>query len=93
MRVRMNDRRERRFENLVEASDQEAKAKALDDAAEFYIKMRGDTTARPTGAFEELMERADEQGSVTAEEIAEILNTDELPVDATLSWSVGDTSD
>ena len=90
MRLRMNDRRERRFENLLKATDENAKAKALDAAAEFYIKMAGDTTAVPTGAFVELMELAVDQGSVTPEEIASVLDTDELPVVAEISWSVGE---
>ena len=90
MRLRMNDRRERRLENLLDATGENAKAKAIDRAAEYFIKMAGDTTARPTGAIEELMERAVEQGSVTPEEIAEILDTEELPVEAEITWSVGE---
>lgn len=43
----------------------------------------------PTGAVKELMERAVEQGSVTPEEIAEVLGTDKLPVEAETEWSVG----
>lgn len=89
MRLRMNDRRERRFDTLVEATDENTKSKALDTAAEFYIKMRGDTTAKPTGAIEELMKRAVEEGSVTPEEISDILHTEELPVTARTDWSVG----
>ncbi len=85
----MNDRRERRLENLVEATDENTKSGAIDAAADFYIKMRGETTAVPTGAIEQLMERADETGSVTAEEVAEILHTDELPVAARTTWRVG----
>lgn len=87
----MNDRRSRRFDTLVEAIDENTKLKALDTAAEFYIKMRGDTTAKPTGAIEELMERAVEQESVTPEEIAECLDSEELPVTVEFSWSVGKT--
>ena len=75
---------------LVEASDEKTKSKAIDKAAEFYIKMRGNNVAIPTGAFAELMERADHQGSVTPEEIAKILDTEQLPVEATTTWSVGD---
>jgi len=74
---------------LLEATDENTKSKAIDRAAEFYIKMAGDTTAVPTGAFVELMATAEEQGSVTAEEIAEILGTEALPVEAETSWSVG----
>ncbi len=93
MRLRDTDARERRVENLQDATGEATKSKAIDTACEFYIKMAGDTTAVPTGAFVELMETAEQQGSVTPEEIASILDTDELPVEATTSWSVGeDTS-
>lgn len=86
----MNDTRERRMDALAEATDENTKSKAIDRAAEFYIKMAGDSMAVPTGAFVELMEKAERQGSVTSTEIAEILDTDELPVTAETSWSVGD---
>ncbi|WP_225741284.1 hypothetical protein [Halorussus halophilus] len=85
----MTDSRERRMDNLLEATGENTKSKALDRAAEFYLKMRGNNVAVPTGAFVELMERAEKQGSVTAPEIAEILNTDQLPVQAEISWDVG----
>jgi hypothetical protein len=90
MRYRMNDTRERRLENLLEATGENAKSKALDTAANFYLEMAGDTTAVPTGAFVELMELAEDQGSVTPEEIAEVLDTEQLPVSASTSWSVGE---
>ena len=90
MRLRMTDKRDRRMDALLEATDEKTKSKAIDKAAEFYIKMRGDNVAVPKGAFVELMERAERQGHVTPDEIAEILNTDQLPVEATTTWSVGD---
>lgn len=51
--------------------------------------MAGDTTAVPTGRVAQLMERAVAQGSVTPEEIAGVLDTDELPVEADVSWKIG----
>ncbi|WP_227379918.1 hypothetical protein [Haladaptatus halobius] len=83
----MTDTRERRMEYLLEATGE--KSKVLDRAAEFYLQMRGDTAAVPNGAFVDLMEKAEQQGSVTAEEIAAVLDTEELPVKAQMSWSVG----
>ncbi|WP_423745111.1 hypothetical protein V5735_03540 (plasmid) [Haladaptatus sp. SPP-AMP-3] len=74
---------------LLEATGEKTKSKALDRAAEFYLQMRGDTAAVPNGAFVELMEKAEKQGSVTAEEIAEVLHTEELPVEVQTSWSIG----
>lgn len=81
---------ERRLEDLQEALDENTKSKAIDKAARFTVQMRGGTTAVPQGAIAELLERAEDQGSVTVEEIAEVLDSDEIPVDAKLSWSVGE---
>lgn len=89
MRVHMNDERERRLENLLDATDENTKSKAIDVAADFYIQMAG-CEAVPTGAIEELMQLAVDEGSVTPEEIATVLDTDELRVEATTEWSVGD---
>lgn len=85
----MTDSRERRLETLCEATGENTKSKALDRAAAFYLMMAGDNTAVPTGAFEELMETAERQGSATPEEIASILDTEQLTVEAQFSWSVG----
>lgn len=92
MRIRLNDRRERRFDNLVEATGEGSKSGALDTAADYYLRMSGGNPAIPTGKVEELMQTAVEEGSVTPEEIAEILGTDELPIDYSHDWSVGDDS-
>jgi hypothetical protein len=81
--------RSRKIETLAEVMGCN-KTRAVMEAVEFYLRMHGDTTAVPTGAFAQLMERADEQGSVTAEEIAALLDTDALPVEAQTSWSVGE---
>lgn len=91
MRIEDTDARKRRWNYLVEATGERAKSKAIDRAAKFYLKMRGDTTAHPCGAFDELLDAAEECGSLEAEEIAEILNTDELPVryEVTTERSVG----
>ncbi|GKZ16068.1 hypothetical protein HAL_39490 [Haladaptatus sp. T7] len=78
------------MEYLLEATGENTKSKALDRAVEFYLQMRGDTAVVPNGAFVGLMEKAERQGSVTPEEIAEVLDTDELPVNVRFSWSVGE---
>jgi hypothetical protein len=87
MRIRMNDAREARFDELVMASPESTKSKALDRAAEFYIEMAG---AHRDGKFEELLALAKEEGSVTPEQIAEVLNTEYLPVKAETNYSVGE---
>lgn len=85
----MNDDRERRIENLVEASGESTKSKAIDRAASYYVRMAGGNPAVPTGAIEELMQLAIEQGTVTPEQIATVLDVKELPVEYEKSWSVG----
>lgn len=90
MRIEATDARERKWEYLKEATGEGHKSTALDTAADYYLEMRGGTTAVPTGRIEELMELATEQGSVTPEQIADVLDTDELPVKAETTWSVGD---
>ena len=84
----MTDQRENRLEYLQEATGEATKSKALDKAAEFYIRMAGDTTAVPKGQVAELMQLASAQGSVTPDEIAEVLDSDPLPVTYESNWSV-----
>jgi hypothetical protein len=90
MRLRMNDSRERRLEALVKATGEATKSKAIDTAAAYYTRMAGGTEAVPRGQLAELMELAEEQGSVTPAEIADVLDTRELPVEFESKWSVGD---
>ncbi|WP_166035616.1 hypothetical protein [Halorussus pelagicus] len=52
--------------------------------------MAGDSVTVPKGAFEELIATAERQGSVTSEEIAEVLDTEDLPVEAELERSIGE---
>ena len=66
----MSDARERKIEYLMEALGENTKSKALFAAADYAIRMRGGTTAVPTGQIAELMQRAQQQGSVTPQEIA-----------------------
>lgn len=90
MRIRMNDSRERRYGHLEQATGEGTRSGALDVAADYYLKMRGNNDAIPTGRLAELMKLAEDQGSVTPTEIADILDTDELAVTAETDWSVGD---
>ena len=89
MRIQSTDTRERKWEYLKVATGESTTSGALDVAADYYLKMRGDTTAHPTGRVPELIRRADQEGSLTASEIAEILDVDELPVEHESHWSVG----
>lgn len=91
MRIEVNPSRRRLYENLTEATGEAAKSKALDSAARFYLSMRGNTTAVPNGALSELLREAEQQGSLTGEQIAEILTTDELPIsyETTVNRQIG----
>ena len=89
MRIQSTDIRKQKWENLKEATGENTVSGALDAAADFYLKMRGDTTAQPKGRVPELIRRADQEGALTAGEIAEIIDTDELPVEHESHWSVG----
>jgi len=90
MRIEATDARERKWENLKEATGEGHKSTALDAAADHYLKMAGGTTAVPNGRVAQLLELATEQGSVTPEQIAAVLDTDELPVSAETNWTVGE---
>lgn len=89
MRIRNTDKREREWEMLEEATGEKTTSGAIDVAVRYYLEMAGGNAAAPTGAVEELMQRAEEQGSVTPAEIADILDTGELPVEHSQQWSVG----
>jgi len=89
MRIRDTEQRERRWDALQEATRENTVAGAIDVAVAYYLIMRGDNVLAPTGAVEELMERATQEGSVTASEIAESLDCDELPVKHTETWDFG----
>jgi len=90
MRIEKIDAGAQKWEYLKEATGESATSKALDRAADYYLRMRGNTTAVPKGQLAELMSTAQDRGSLTSEEIAEILDTDELPVRCEVSISVGD---
>jgi len=89
MRIHDTDKREREWEMLQEATGEATTSGALDVATNYYLKMRGDNAAAPTGAVEELMQLAIDEGSVTPDQIAEVLDVDEFPVEYEREWSVG----
>ncbi|MFD1601025.1 hypothetical protein [Halobellus rarus] len=90
MRIESTDERQRLWENLLEATDENAKSKALDDAARYYCRMRGDVAGYGNGKIEELLRAADNRGSLTASEIAAILDTRELPIEVETEVRVGE---
>jgi CTP:molybdopterin cytidylyltransferase MocA len=88
-RYRLNSSRERRLKHLCQATGEATKSKALDKAIDHYLRSRGDTPAVPTGNYEQLLTTAENEGSLTAGEIAEQLTTESLPVAYSSEWSVG----
>lgn len=79
--IRMTDRRETLFEALEDATGENTRSGAIDVAAEYYCFMRGENRRQPaSGRVERLIRRAREEGSLTAEQIADVLDCDELPV-------------
>jgi hypothetical protein len=51
--------------------------------------MAGGNEVAPQGRLVELMQLAEEQRSVTAAEIADVLDVDQLPVEYESQWSFG----
>ena len=80
MRIQDTEDRPRLWENLVEASDQQTKSKAIEDAARYYCRMRGDVAGYGNGKNEELLRAAESRGSLTPSEIAAVLDARELRV-------------
>jgi hypothetical protein len=88
MRIQSTDQREREWRALQKATGENTKSGAIDTAVRFYLAMHGDNAVDPTGRLPALLEAAEDQGCLTVPEIAEILDTDELPVAAEVSWSI-----
>lgn len=89
MSLRLNEARERRLENLMEATGEGTKSGAIDVAASFYIKMAGDNPGYPNGKLDRLVDLAIEEGNVTPEQITEILDTSAYPMSVEYSYDSG----
>jgi hypothetical protein len=89
MRIKTTDDRERLWENLCEATGEQARSKALDRAARYYLRMCGGVAAYGRGDIQTLLDAAEEEGSLTASQIATILDERELPVSYDTHSSVG----
>jgi len=79
MRIESTNERMRLWGHLVKATDEWPISKALDDAR-YYLRMRGKIGERSRGRIERLLRAAEECGSRTAPETADVLDTHELPV-------------
>jgi len=91
-RWRLSGTRDQLLGELVDATGENTKAKALDDAGRAYLRLVGRNMVEPgPGLLHELLEAAEERGGLDAAEIAEILATDELPLQyEPAEWSVGE---
>lgn len=89
MHIKSTERREREWEALQEATGESTTSGALDVAARYYLLMAGGNAADPQGRLVELMHIAEEQGSVTPAEIAEVLNVEELPISYKTKRTIG----
>ena len=68
------------------------KTQAVLQACRLAARLNGENDVEPgAGAFARLLEAAEEHGSLTGEEIAAILSTDELPIEfeTMTRWQVG----
>lgn len=86
MSIRVDDRRERLFDRLEDATGEATRAGALEAAARYYCHMAGSGTE---GAVEELMHLAVEEGNVTPDQITSVLNHPTLPVTLSVDVDVG----
>jgi hypothetical protein len=77
---RMTDSRERRLNHLLEATGQNAKSKALDDAISLYLYLVGGNPADPQGRINAVLQLAETDGPLSGEEIAETLDSRALSV-------------
>ena len=89
MRIETTEDRDRLWENLCEATGESARSKALDRAARYYLRMCGGVAAYGRGNIQTLLDEAEAQGSLTAPEIAGILDERDLPVTYETESSVG----
>jgi hypothetical protein len=63
MRIQSTDERKRLWENLCEATDENARSKALDRAARYYLRMCGGVAAYGRGNIQTLCLRARHQNT------------------------------
>jgi len=89
MRIQKTDARERKWKYLKEATGESTVSGALMRPRTTTSKCVG--TRQPSrGCVPELIQRADQEGSLTAAEIVEVIDTDELPLEYRSTWTIGD---
>jgi len=86
MRIRENEQRLRLYDRLEEATDEATRSGAIDRAASYFCRMAGTETQE--SQIEELLQKAEKEGSLTAPEIADALDAPQLSVSATVDHNV-----
>lgn len=86
MSIRVDDRRERLFDRLEDATGEATRAGSLEAAARYYCYMHGAATP---GALDDLLEVAVDQGNVTPGQIADVLDHDTLPLQVDVDVEIG----
>ena len=61
MKIKTTDDRERLWENLCEATGEQARSKALDRAARYYLRMCGGVATYGRGDIQTLLDAAEEE--------------------------------
>ena len=89
MRIKTTEEPDRLWENLCEATEENACSKALGRAAGYCLRVCGVVAAYERGNIQTLLDEAEAQGSLTAPEIAGILDEREVPVTYETESSVG----
>jgi len=88
VRIRSTDERERRLERLKEATGENTKSGAIDEASKFFLAMAAVDHGTRVGKLEELLSTAADRGSLTTAEIAEILSTPQVQLEASTSYEI-----
>lgn len=88
MRIRSTEERERRLERLKEATGESTKSGAIDEASKFFLAMAAVDHGTRVGKLEELLRTAADRGNLTAPEIAEILSTPQVQLEAETTYQV-----
>jgi len=92
MRIRSTDERQRRLERLKEATGESTKSGAIDEACKFYLEMAAVDQGYRVGKLEELLSTAADRGSLTTAEIAQILSTPQVQLEASTTFEISDGS-
>jgi len=81
--------RKRKLSRLMESTGKGRKTEAIDEAIQFYLEMAAVDHGTRVGKLEEVLSTAADRGNLTAAEIAEILSTPQVQLEASTSYQIG----